>query len=139
VQQKGAAAMQGRKGRGFILFCAMIVAINVAIIVAQNAFFSHNTAAIPKLIVVTVSSTIVAGLLLWGLRRWRYIKIAAISALLFFFGSCTIIFLFKGRFWGILIGAPACVWMSYEVIKEIARLKSHANSQMMIDSVNGKE
>jgi hypothetical protein len=130
--------MQDWKLRKWIIFCAMIITLNVSIIIAHG-FNSHITNGIPEELASSIGMTVVAGSLMWYLRRWRYIRITGISILLCFFGYSAIFCVIKGKILGILIGSIASAWMTYEVIKEIAKFRSHDELQQTDQPITAKD
>ncbi|HEY1257386.1 MAG TPA: hypothetical protein VGF01_21655 [Terracidiphilus sp.] len=122
--------MLSKKDRDFIISMSMCCSIYLIFLLITT----RDVAKLPKNLAILFVEWFVLGLLSWYLRRWRYLRFTAVSILLCGFGSTAIFSAIKGKYWGLLVGVTAFIWMTYELIKEISKQKNLGKEQFLNES-----
>jgi hypothetical protein len=126
-------AIPHKKDRDLII--SMLMNFSIVLVILLVASCDHLALAVlPQTLLTFIFGYLVVVLPLWFLRRWKYIRLTAISMLFIFFGGSAIFGVIEGIYWVTLIGGTSCVWMTYELIKEISKQKTLGKSQLSNDS-----
>ena len=124
------SAMLNKKDRDFIISMSMCCSIYLIFLLITT----RDVTKLPKSLAILFVEWAVLGVLSWYLRRWRFLRLTAVSILLCLFGSSAIFSVIKGKYWGILVGLAAFIWMTYELKGEISKQKSLGKTQLSNDS-----